>query len=265
MTGEGRAPGAYLGAGAGAVIPEPDGGGGVAVREAGRVGGAAWLAVSGRAARMRCMRFGVAAVALGLVFLLAQASGAARKRTKARADGGTDGGPVLLGPDPPGRLRPDPPGRRDGGIALPDGGGSDGGAHATQSQQIEELRARIAALEQQASASQQQAQEMVRMNQQIQALRQQLADADARRQDEERQAQRRKQSTQAAIESLTAAQNQLAIGNSGIEDALSQAQSAFTGQAQRDIEAARTALQNSDLAAARAMLSAAIVDAQQGR
>jgi hypothetical protein len=214
---------------------------------------------------MRFMRFGVAVFALGLVFLLAQASGAARKKTRGRSDGGTDGGPILLGPDPPGRLRPDPPGGRDAGIGLPDAGTPDGGVRATQSQQIDELRARIAALEQQAVASQQQAQQLTEMNQQLQALRQQLADADARRQQEERQAQRHKQSTEAAIQSLAAAQNELAQGNTGIEEALNQAQSTFTGQAQRDIEAARTALQNSDLSAARAMLSAAIMDAQQGR
>jgi hypothetical protein len=103
------------------------------------------------------------------------------------------------------------------------------------------------------------------MNQQIQALRQQLADADARRQREEQNAQRHKQATEAAIQTLSTAQYQLAQGNSGIEDALNQAESAFTGQAQRDIEAARTALRNSDLAAARTMLNAAILDAQQGR
>ena len=215
---------------------------------------------------MSGMRFGSGVAALALVFLLAQSSGAARKKTRARSDGGTDGGPVLLGPDPPGRLRPDPPGGRDGGIGgLPDAGAPDGGQRATQSQQIDELRARIAALEQQASASQQQAQQLTEMNQQIQALRQQLADADARRQAEERQAQRRKQSTEAAIQSLSNAQYQLSTGNTGIEEALNQAESAFTGQAQRDIEAARTALRNSDLAAARTMLNAAILDAQQGR
>ena len=50
-----------------------------------------------------------------------------------------------------------------------------------------------------------------------------------------------------------------------IRQPLSQAQGAFPPQAQRDIDYARTALQNRDLAAARSYLNAAIADAQQGR
>ena len=50
-----------------------------------------------------------------------------------------------------------------------------------------------------------------------------------------------------------------------IETELDQAQRSFTGQAQRDVQAARAALRNRDLAAARALLSAAISDAQAGR
>jgi hypothetical protein len=57
----------------------------------------------------------------------------------------------------------------------------------------------------------------------------------------------------------------LAGGNASIDDQLAQARGAFPPQAQRDIDAARTALQNRDLSAARAYLSAAISDAQQGR
>lgn len=211
------------------------------------------------------MRFASALVGLALAVLLAQPGSAARKRPRTGADAGTDGGPVLLGPDPPGRLRPTPPPSRDGGLSLPDAGAADGGPRTTQSQQIEELRSRIAALEQQASLSQQQAQQLAQMNDQIQALRQQLAAADARRQEEQREAQQRRASMESAISSLAAAQDQLAAGNTGIEDALNQAQSAFSGQAQRDIQAARIALGNRDLAAARALLATAIQDAQQGR
>jgi hypothetical protein len=46
---------------------------------------------------------------------------------------------------------------------------------------------------------------------------------------------------------------------------LDQAQSSFTGQAQRDVQAARDALRNGDMSQARAYLSAAVSDAQAGR
>jgi hypothetical protein len=215
------------------------------------------------------MRYVAILLTLSLAVLFAQTGSGARKRTRGRADAGlssdNDGGPLLLGPDTPGRLRTEPP-AKDGGIA--DGGAvtiPDGGSRSAQAQ-LEELRARIAALEQQQEAQQQQAQQMAAMNAQLQALRQQLADADARRQQEQQQEARHRDAVQSAIGSVTAAQQQLIYGNSSsIGDALDQAQSAFTGQAQRDVQAARTAVQNNDLAAARALLSTAVQDAQAGR
>ena len=99
----------------------------------------------------------------------------------------------------------------------------------------------------------------------MQQLRQQLADAEARRQAEEQQRAGRQQQMQSAIDTLVQAQSALAGGSSDIAGALDQAASTFTGQAQRDVQAARTALQNRDLSAARAYLSAAISDAQQGK
>jgi hypothetical protein len=211
------------------------------------------------------MRILAALLSLSVALLVAQTSSGARKRSRNRADAGEgDGGPVYLGPDRPGMLKPDPPLGGDGGVRVPPpdaGSGVDGGTQA----QIQELRARIATLEQQAAMSQQQTQLMSAMNDQLQALRDQLAASEASRQQQQQETQARQQAVQSAISSLSAAQQQLALGDGAIGTALDQAQSSFTGQAQRDVQAAREALRNGDLTAARGYLSAALSDAQQGR
>jgi TolA-binding protein len=210
------------------------------------------------------MRILAALLSLSVALLVAQTSSGARKRSRGRADAGQsdDGGPLFLGPDRPGSLKPEPPAAHDGGVrALADAGfNSDGGTLA----QLQELRARIAALEQQVANSQQQAQQLETMNEQIQALRDQLASMDAARQQEQQQTQAQKNAVQAGIESLGAAEQQLAVGNTSIGTLLDQAQASFTGQAQRDVQAARYALQSGDVAGARVYLSKAVTDAQQG-
>src|SRR4051794_1039594 len=194
-------------------------------------------------------------LALTAAVLLAQSTGGAKRRSRSRLDAGTDDGrPVLLGPDPPGRLRADPP-ARDGGIADAGVAAADGGTRSAQQLQLDELRARIAVLEQQAAMLQQQNQQMATMNEQLQALRQQLAE-DSRRRDQERQQERQQhEAVQSAIASLSEAQAHLAAGDTSIGNALDQAQRAFSGQAQRDIEAARYALRNNDVTAARYYLN----------
>ena len=186
-----------------------------------------------------------------LAFLLGQA------RPPSRAPRGrADAGPVLLGTDPPGRLRPTPPSPDAGTTAQHDGGVDD--VH----RELQQLRARLEALEQERAQAQQNAQQLV---QEVQQLRQRIADAEAQRQVAEQERETRRASVQSAVDALYTAQQRLAGGNGSIETELEQAQSAFTGQAQRDIEAARAALRNRDLSAARALLSAAISDAQAGR
>jgi hypothetical protein len=210
------------------------------------------------------MRLLAALLSLSVALLLAQTTNGARRRSKGRADAGTgDAGPLYLGPDAPGRLKPDPP-ARDGGPrvpavdSIPDGG-------SAQQLQLQEMRARISLLEQQLASSQQQVQQMAAMNSQLQALRDQLAATDSTNRQQQAQEQARKEATSSAINSLGAAQEQLALGNTSIGDALDQAQSSFTGQAQRDVQVAREALRNGDLSQARAYLNAAISDAQQGK
>jgi hypothetical protein len=188
--------------------------------------------------------------------LLAQTRSSSRP-ARGRADAGER--PILLGTDPPGRLRPSPPGPDGGAPAERDAGPDE--VH----RELQQLRARLEALEQDRFRSQQTAQQLQQLTQDVQALRQQIADAEAQRQAAEQQRETRRVEVQSAVDSLYAAQQRLAGGNSAIERELELAQGAFTGQAQRDIQAARTALQNRDLAAARALLTSAISNAQAGR
>ena len=197
---------------------------------------------------------------LGLLppVLLALLLGQARPPLRG-SRGRADAGPVLLGTDPPGRLRPDPTTADAGTTAQRDGGSDD--LH----RELQQLRARLEALEQERAQAQQNAQQLQQLVQEMQQLRQQIADAEAQRQAAEQEREGRRASVQSAVDALYTAQQRLAGGNSSIEAELDKAQSTFTGQAQRDIEAARAALRSRDLSAARALLSAAISDAQAGR
>jgi len=197
---------------------------------------------------------------LGLLLpvLLAFLFGQARPPPRG-SRGRADAGPVLLGTDPPGRLRPNPATADAGTTAQRDGGPDD--LH----RELQQLRARLDALEQERAQAQQNAQQLRQLVQEVQQLRQQIADAEAERQAAEQERENRRASVQSGVYALYTAQQRLAGGNSSIEAELDQAQSSFTGQAQRDVEAARAALRNRDLSAARALLSAAISDAQAGR
>jgi len=212
------------------------------------------------------MRILATLLSLSVALMVAQTSSGARKRSRGPPDAGDgDAGPLYLGPDRPGSLKPDPPAARDGGVparVLDAGSSVDGG---TQAQQIQEMRARIATLEQQAAAAQQQAQQMSAINDQLQALREQLGAADAARQKQQQDAQARQEAVRSVIASLGVAQQQLSSGDGSVGAALDQAQSTLTGQAQRDVQAAREALRNGDVYAARGYLAAAVSDAQQGR
>src|SRR5882762_3304575 len=124
---------------------------------------------------------------------------------------------------------------------------------------------RADAVERERTQAQQVSQQLQQLTLEVQQIRQQIADAEARRQAEEQQREERQALVQSGLDALYAAQQRLAAGDASIDSELSRAQAAFTGQAQRDVEAARMAVQNRDLARARAMLSAAIFHAQVGR
>ena len=197
--------------------------------------------------------------AIPVLFALLLAQGRPAPRPgRGQADAGSER-PILLGTDPPGKLRPSPP-TADAGVAGPHDARLD-----TVLQEVQQLRARIDTLERERVQAQQNAQKLDQVVQELQQLRQQVADAEARRQASEDQQQAQRASVQSAVDALYAAQQRLAGGNYSIEAELDQAQTSFTGQAQRDIQAARAALRNRDLAQARALLAAAISDAQAGR
>jgi TolA-binding protein len=196
------------------------------------------------------------APSLLFAFLVAQSSPSTRT-TRGRADAGER--PIFLGTDPPGRLRPTP--ATDAGTAAAPRDAGPDEVH----RDLQQLRARLEALEQERAQNQQTAQQLQQLTQEVQLLRQQIADAEAQRAAAEQQRAANRASVQSAVDALYGAQERLAGGNSAIEAALDQAQSTLTGQAQRDIVAARAALRNRDLSAARALLSAAISNAQAGR
>lgn len=166
-------------------------------------------------------------------------------------------GPVLLGTDPPGRLRAF--GSPDGGVVAQ----SDAGDELRR--EVQELRARITALEAERAQHQQQSQQLTDVVRQLQEIRGQLAGSEQRKVAEEEQQKAQYQELQSGVTALQQAQSRLAEGDYTVEAQLEQAQSSFPPQAQKDIAAARGALQNRDLSAARFYLTAAIAHAQQGR
>jgi chromosome segregation ATPase len=196
------------------------------------------------------------APAVLIAFLIGQVRPSSRPK-RGRADAGA--GPILLGTDPPGRIRPQPPSPADAG-----GPERDAGADELH-RELQQLRTRLDALERERALAQQTAQQLQQLTQEVQLLRQQIADAEARRVAAEQQRDAQQAAVQSGLDSLYAAQQRLAAGNYAIEAELDRAQATFTGQALRDVQAARSALQNRDLAAARALLAAAISDARAGR
>src|SRR5205085_7748323 len=139
--------------------------------------------------------------------LIAQARPARPGRSKSRADGGT----VILGTDPPGRLRPAAAAATDGGVAQ-----ADAGPDATQ-RQIQELRARVDLLERQLAQSQQQGQQLQQISAELQQLRQQVANAESQRQAAEQQRESRRQQVQSSVDALYQAQPALPCGSCDID------------------------------------------------
>lgn len=208
------------------------------------------------------MRISVAVIcALAVAIALAQGGGPQGRSPRGAADAGTPRPrtptPILLGTDPPGKLRPWP--SDAGPVAQVDAGPSEA------QRELQQLRSRVEALERESAQLQQQTQQFQEVARQLQALRAQIADGEDRRQAAEQQQAAGREQLQAGVNALYQAQSMLAGGNASVDDQLSQAQAAFPPQAQREIHAARTALQNRDLSAARSYLSAAIAAAQLGR
>ena len=204
------------------------------------------------------------AVSLGVAAALAQGRPRPQDRSgRGQADGGTSRvrtqGPLFLGTDPPGKLRPQRA-EPDGGtlvprIAVPD----------EVQRELQQLRGRVEALERDRAQLQQQSQQLGEVMQLLQDLRGKIAEGEQRKAAAQQQERAQRVQRESGVSALQQAQAALAGGDSAVEEQLALAQASFPPRAQYDIEAARTALRNRDLSAARAYLSSAIQHAQQGQ
>ena len=192
---------------------------------------------------------------LGLL-LFAQAGAPGPRRSLGRADGGSR--PILLGPDPQGRLR-----HSDGGSSA-SSDAADAGP-SSLAVEVQALRARVQALEGDRAQAQRQSEQLDQLAQELRALRAELRQGEAGRQQQAQAQQVRGQQVQQSVNGLAAAQQALASGNENIGDALDAAEATLTGPARGSIAAARDALRNRDLSAARAFLAQAVAQAQSER
>lgn len=182
-------------------------------------------------------------------------------------DGGSNvpsGAPEAQGrtaPRPP-RVSPDAPGTMR--AVDPATSSADRGAPQGSSQEVAELRGRVAALEQQIQQRTDEREQLELVNQQLAALRAQLADAEQKVQAQAEQQQAMRENAEQAVNLLAQAQAQLAAGSSNVAEALSAAETALSGQARLDVAAARQALAHDDLYNARRLLAAALSQARAG-
>jgi len=168
-------------------------------------------------------------------------------------------GPIFLGTDPPGKLRPQHA-ETDGGTPVPRIAAPD-----DVQRELQQLRLRVDALERERGQLQQQSQQLGEVMLQLQDLRRQLADGEERKQSALQQERAQQEQRESSLGALQRAQAALASGDSAVEDQLTQAQASMPPLAQRDLEAARTALRNRDLSAARGYIGAAMQHARQGQ
>ncbi len=206
------------------------------------------------------MRWLAAPAAILAAAALAQSQSPQGRSQRGRADAGPSRsrGPVFLGTDPPGKLRP---------LGTPDGGEVariDGGPDELR-REVQDLRARVLRLEQERAQLQRESQRVDEVARQIQELRGQIAEGESRKASAQKDEEARRAEVESGVTALQQALSMLSTGDSTVEAQLAQAQAAFPPQARYDVAAARAALENRDLSAARAWLSSAIAHAQQGR
>lgn len=135
--------------------------------------------------------------------------------------------------------------------------------------EVNELKLRTADLERQLAKADTLNGELEKLNTKVDDLKAQLkqvSDAEQRRADAEEAVVTRKTQTAAASSNLNAVLVQLMSGNtSGIEPSLRYAESVFTGAAQKDVQLARAALVQGDVAAARQLLMLALIELDSQR
>jgi len=182
---------------------------------------------------------------------------------------------VLAQGRPPGAARTDagvPTARAapvDAGVVAPAASGPTPELERLR-KEVAELRLRTAELERQnqSKADALDAQ-FEKLNKQLEAMKGQLTklnDAEDRRADAEEAAQAKKAATAAATTSLNNVLGVLSSGNtSGVEASLQYAQGAFTGNAQRYVQLARSAVASGDLTSARGYLILALMESDSQR
>jgi hypothetical protein len=170
---------------------------------------------------------------------------------------------------------------RDAGVSLVRPVAVDGGVQLVTSpgpapeveklrKELNDLKLRTAELErqQQAKADALTA-DLEKLGKKVEDLKVQLkvlSDAEERRADAEEAVVTRKTQTTAGAASVNAVLVQLVSGNTNnIEPSLRYAESVFTGPAQRDVQLARAALVQGDLAAARQYLVLALIEVEAQR
>lgn len=133
--------------------------------------------------------------------------------------------------------------------------------------EITELKTRSAEFEkQQRAKTESLTDEMAKLNEKLEAMRKslkELNEANEQRVENERSLATRKAQIGQATATLSQALVQLASGNaSGVEGALRAAEGSLSGNAQRDVQLARAALQQGDLWTTRQFISLALIEAE---
>lgn len=157
----------------------------------------------------------------------------------------------------------------DGGtrLAAPDGGVPAAPKPARPATgEVEALKKRVTELEARTAELERQAKQVDALSKKLDQATDDLAalkrDADERKQAEQ-QAAERKQRFEDVARGLSVADEQLSSGNTNIEASLRAAEATYSGPALELVRAARQALANGDVAAARKYLALAVYEAQQ--
>ena len=154
--------------------------------------------------------------------------------------------------------------------APSDAGADNGTANDRGPQQAsdsDDLRRRIASLEQRVAAANDQRVELDRLNAQISQLREEIAQIESQRSAAQQQVQEQavesRARTQQAVSMLYSAQQALTNGNGDVAGTLSSVSASLPPIAQRELAAAQEALGAGDLYGARSHVAAAIAASQR--
>lgn len=130
---------------------------------------------------------------------------------------------------------------------------------------MQELRKKSAVLEQQLARLDEENRERAKVVEELHALQTQVSEDSADRKATEARKVQHAQDVDTAITGLLAMDRQLQTGDTNVGAALSHAEQVLSAHARYHLSAIRTALDNKDIATARAYLEQAIIDTQLAR